>query len=1347
MRRALKWAGILLLVLILLPVVLVGGVLVFANTSPGQATIARLAAQYVPGLTIEGLHGGLPFGPRIDRITMADARGTYLTVEDAVLDVDLGALLRREVRIRRLYAGRLDFERLPESTAPAPEPQPSEGGSLIPSLPQLPVGLALEALEVKRLEIGQAVAGMPAALNLQAGGRLGDDGAFLGVKARRLDMPGALDADVALAPGQRVKLNVSYDEPAGGMVAGLLGLPPAPGSARITLDGPAEGAALTLRAAIGDALKAQADGTLALPATGGLGLVAKGDVQAPGLLPAPVTGGDFAVDLRPEGSGLRLNSFLVSAAPGRVEGSGYVGDDSDLTLKAALGNSEALGSLLPQGLGWNGIELNAHVTGSTGAPAIEAQGVVRQPRIPQAPPTLMGDAIRMDLKGDGERIEHLTVAGAGLNLEASGRYRDALDLAVKARMGDAKALGELLPAGIGWGALELDGTVTGTQQNPAVDAKLVMRDPRLPEPAPGLLGKEPVLTLRGDLKRIGHLELTGAGLSATASGSYQDPLDLTAQIRLANAEATGQPVRGRMQADLHVGGTLAAPTVQAKVNSPELIAQGHKLENLQLDADLARLSPPTGSAKLSGRLDGQPLSLDAASELNEQVLRIERLAAVLGPLRLNGGGSLDIAKLLFDGQVKLEARDLAPLSGIAGMPLAGGLNLEARGAPDGRGVQTVNADLRLNRLTAAGTPVDGTVKAEGALDALNLQAQIAAMDARLNTRARIDAVSADRTVNLAALDVTRGQLGLRLAAPATVTLRQDGGIRIGDMALAARPGGTLRLGGQWGPQQADLRATIANLPVAMANLFVPDPRLAGTVNADIRVTGATAAPNIDGEVRATGLRADAPYAAGLPPANLTVNAKMRGQAIEAVANLVAGSAARMTLEARLPQGATGNAPVQASLRGNANLGTIAAPLLAAGANRATGQLTIDASAAGTVSAPQLSGGATLSNGSFRNLEYGAALRNIAARITAQGDRIVLESLTANGTKGTLSARGEARPFAQGQPLRITLNSQGLQPVTSDLFTGLFNTDLLLDGGLASGLRASGRIEIPEATLGIPTSLPGSVADLGDVREIGRGAPAPRRGRNASATTQAAASQPDPQAAPIALDINVVIPGRFYVRGRGLDAEMGGNLKVGGTASAPNITGSLDMVRGTFTLIDRRLSFSRGNLAFSGGVMPDLDFLASTTVQSTTINVAISGRPTEPKVEFTSSPELPQDEVLARLLFARSTSELSPFQIAQIAQALAGATGALGSDSDGGFFGRIAKRLGLDRLGVDSTSSGELGVKAGGYLADGVYVNVDPGATTGQPRVGVEIELTPRLKLKSTTGTDGQSAGLSYEYEY
>ena len=77
---------------------------------------------------------------------------------------------------------------------------------------------------------------------------------------------------------------------------------------------------------------------------------------------------------------------------------------------------------------------------------------------------------------------------------------------------------------------------------------------------------------------------------------------------------------------------------------------------------------------------------------------------------------------------------------------------------------------------------------------------------------------------------------------------------------------------------------------------------------------------------------------------------------------------------------------------------------------------------------------------------------------------------------------------------------------------------------------------------------------------------------------------------------------------------------------------------------------------------------------------------------------------------------------------AGATGLIDEDSGGGFLSRIGRSLGLDKLGVGSGSSGALGVEAGGYLGDGIYLNVDPGATTGQPRVGVEVELTPRLKV-------------------
>ena len=1346
MRRILRWGGIALLALLLLPVLAVVGVLIFANVGPGQDMIARLASRSVPGLEIEGLRGAIPGGPTVRRIVLSDAQGPYLVVENALLDLDLRALFRRELRIRELSADRVALSRVPAGE-PAPEPEPArEPGSLLPTLPRLPIGLAVERLEARRVEIGAAVAGMEAALNLQAGGRWGEDGLFLGVKGRRLDAPGALDADVALAPGQQVKLNLAYDEPAGGMVAGLLGLPPAPARARIALDGPAEGAALSLDARVGDGLTAEATGTLALPATGGLGLQARGRVDAPALLPQPVTGGTFAVDLRPEGSGLRLNALSVEAGPGTVTAQGLAGETLDLAVQARLRESAALGVLLPAGIGWSAVALDGHVTGTTAEPFVDARATVRDLRLPQAPPELTGDTVTVALRGGPARIERLDVTGAGLSLSAQGAVRDPIDLRVQARMGDARALGSLLPAGIGWGGLELEGHVTGTTAAPFLDARATMRAPRLPAPAPGLLGEAPTLSVRGDLTRIEALELVGAGLTVTAAGQYRDPLDVTARVALANAEALGQPVRGKLDATLRVTGTLAEPAVRADVTSPLLEVQGRRAEDLRLEAALDRLSPPTGTARLSGRLDGQVASLDAASVLEGDILRIERLAAALGPLTLKGDGRFDTARTLFEGNLEAGARDLAPLSNLAGTPLAGGFRLEAQGGASPEGQQTLRANLRLDQLSAAGTPVAGTVRAEGSLAALNVDAQLAAAEARLTTRARLGLLGPERRVELAALDVQRGTLGIRLASPATITQGADGGIRIPGLTLAGRPGGTVRLAGSWGPERADLRATIASLPVAIANAFLPEPALQGTVNGDIRLTGSTAAPAVDGEIRATGLRADAPWARGLPAASLTVTARMRGEAMEARAELRAGNAASATLDARLPRGPGADAPLQATLRGNGDVAVLAGPFLAAGASRVSGRVVIDGQAAGTVGAPRLSGTASLTGGSYRELEYGVALRPIEARLRFDGDRAVLESLTARGGQGTLNAQGQIQLFAAGQPIDLTVTARNFQPAASDLFTGTMDADLRLGGGLGTGMRLGGRVVMTGATLGIPENLPTSVVDLGEVRERGRGVPQPRTRRAARA------AQPAPPAAsaapPMVLDLALEVPGRFYVRGRGLDAELGGQLAVTGTVSAPVVTGELSMRRGTLTVLDRRLNFTRGDLHFDGsGVVPELDFLATTQAQTTQITITVTGRPTQPKITFASVPELPQDEVLARLLFNRSTSNLSPFQIAQLAQVLAGAAGLVDQDSGGGFLSRLGRRLGLDRLGVGSNAQGVPGVEAGGYLGDGIYLNVDPGATTGQPRVGVQIELTPRLKLESSAGTEGQSVGLSYEYEY
>ncbi|MFC7551733.1 hypothetical protein ACFQU7_04590 [Pseudoroseomonas wenyumeiae] len=153
MKRVLKWVGGVLAVLILLPILLVGGVLLGANTAPGQRAIAGLAARFVPGLAIEGLNGPIPGSPGFDRLTMADAKGPWLVVENAKINLDLMALLHRELLIERVAASRVALLRLPESEPKPPEPPSSEPASLIPTPPALPVAVRLRALDIARIEI------------------------------------------------------------------------------------------------------------------------------------------------------------------------------------------------------------------------------------------------------------------------------------------------------------------------------------------------------------------------------------------------------------------------------------------------------------------------------------------------------------------------------------------------------------------------------------------------------------------------------------------------------------------------------------------------------------------------------------------------------------------------------------------------------------------------------------------------------------------------------------------------------------------------------------------------------------------------------------------------------------------------------------------------------------------------------------------------------------------------------------------------------------------------------------------------------------------------------------------
>ena len=284
-------------------------------------------------------------------------------------------------------------------------------------------------------------------------------------------------------------------------------------------------------------------------------------------------------------------------------------------------------------------------------------------------------------------------------------------------------------------------------------------------------------------------------------------------------------------------------------------------------------------------------------------------------------------------------------------------------------------------------------------------------------------------------------------------------------------------------------------------------------------------------------------------------------------------------------------------------------------------------------------------------------------------------------------------------------------------------------------------------INLPKRFPAEIAVL-NVRRRGQAPPPPPRSE-----------------ASLILDVTAKTSGQIFVRGHGVESDLSGSIHITGTSNTPMIGGGFDMNRGTLTVAGQTLVFTMGKVTFDGtGVRnrldPTLDFVAQTTSGGVTATLTVGGYASAPKIALSSTPQLPQDEILSRLLFQQGTKQLTAFQLVQIAQAIA-ALGGVGSGFDP--VGRLRKGLGLDRLSVGSTTYGtqtQTTVEAGRYVARNVYVGAKQNLSGGT-QVQVQVDLTKNLKAQATLSTttnatattgnaaqaNGSSVGLSYEFEY
>jgi translocation and assembly module TamB len=190
-------------------------------------------------------------------------------------------------------------------------------------------------------------------------------------------------------------------------------------------------------------------------------------------------------------------------------------------------------------------------------------------------------------------------------------------------------------------------------------------------------------------------------------------------------------------------------------------------------------------------------------------------------------------------------------------------------------------------------------------------------------------------------------------------------------------------------------------------------------------------------------------------------------------------------------------------------------------------------------------------------------------------------------------------------------------------------------------------------------------------------------------------------------------------------------------------GQFDMRRGRLLILGQRIDFDEGSLTLIGDLDPQVHFVAQTQSEDVTAIVTVQGRASEPEIIFSSQPELPQDEVLARVLFNRATQDLSAFQLAQLAAAAAELAGAGGP----GILSQLRSATGLDDLDIVTEDDGSTALRAGKYINENVYLDVQTDSS-GVSQAEVSLDINDRLTARGSVGSDGNSTiGIFFERDY
>ena len=1095
--------------------------------------------------------------------------------------------------------------------------------------------------------------------------------------------------------------------------------------------------------------------------------------------------------------------FIGKPISGSASGEFVIASNSDnATLQSTLvlenvvqenlSINETTISLSGESQGWPDqlfAEAQAHVTG-------HARGITVN--------DISGQELQLEARAnseDGEvlRFEQFDVASSLLNVNGTGQVNIVSGVAdghLSVNVPDLGTIANLFGQKY-TGAVKLDIAIANeesddgsTQTNASVEGILI-NPAGFPAPLDAAFGE--TASLNGRMRYsssqlvIEELNVDGASVNLTASAGYileSKEIQGTVQLEIPNLASLDDELAAQLAGSLSATAEIAGPADNFQITgslgllSPRV--NDFDAETATMTYTLNELpSQPKGAFSLRVQRADMDLKSDAGLAFAEGVVSVPEFSLKSGDNSAKGQGRYNPRSKTGQGGIDIDFPDLSFIGGLLGKSMQGKVRVNATlDEQDGVAVLDATGTLkgfRLEQTSIENASLTATLRQpftmpEGmaslkatSLEQGKLRVTSVAFEAAGDREIMQVSATAEGRLPSEALFSTAMKGNLTQETGQFELLQFEGDLEdtayaltapakfgFGDSTYSLSPlridvdEGHLSAQGLVTEESASASVNWEAIPASVAEV-IGAPALSGHVNGELSVSGTPEFPSVVASLTVNDFRMVSAVE-NVAPASMTAEAELTNGRMSLAAKVTTPDALELEIDARAPAefrlmpfklNLPENGALNGTVRAQADLESIPRMLgneehVLAGTAEAGFVLS------GTIGLPRLDGEANVRDGRYENTKNGTILDQVAAVFTARNSDLELTELSAtDGQEGSIQAQGKIRLVpADHFPFDLTATLSDAWVIRRDSLTLRTGGKVNIAGNLKEAM-ASGDVTLGLMNMTLQESKNPDFAQL-VVHEVNG------PGQMALASEDSEGAH---QPLVMNLDIAAEIPGRAFVRGRGLESEWQGNLKIAGHTKDLRIGGTLELVRGYLDFMGRRFDLERGTITLDieRPPSPYINAVATAERGDMTARLELTGTLEQMDLLMSSEPPLPQDEILAKLLFGRSVSDISPAQAIQLARA----AGTLSGKVKGLPFLSGPGRLPFETFDIrQGDTAGEYTLGLGKYLSEDVYVEIEQGTGDESSRVSVEIELGPEVEIKAEVGADTRSGiGIFWEKDY